>query len=743
MLMTSETVFRDHVVEGDPSSGEHDVKKSEVRELLKNIALGVSAGGGVAAQAASDLPVSVEPNDPRTAIVWGEGEGDEALNGIWNYIADKWVQIHSFTGVYDQSSAQETVYAAVFADRYGNLVVGVRHDGSIYIPKLSVGTINADPVEPDEQSEWSTLSVANSDTVVVVGDSYSAGIFNLQDKAYISNLSAMSPFRFRNFSLGGDSALDMQHRIINKTAYVDGTVFTGTSAKYAVVATYTNDVDFRDVDLNYYLENLRRLVEVIQAAGVEPILCSEFPASADTVSGIRQISREYGIEFIDCQTLNREIGTLDVGPFHQGHPGTRTNGVFWLPILEHLRQLKPDNSIKIYRKRDEFTASDMSELLYTGEVGRYRRFKELSVSHYRLNDSNKERFEQLDAGDIDSPVFVDDEYMRLENGEAVTFDDFALIEATLDGTAKTIEALRLIVSGSTGVSVYVRDWLDIDAAIPGKKQGTLPTTPEYLEKWDQPRGAWRDVGSGLEIELLQADLVHSMNKDCIQFLLYKSGGFDLHDVEISYKGGGKNKSAEQLRLHVSGEELVGTQTVATSDLAAWTQTGSPNTLTPIDVYNAPCNPLDINNPVSEVCEITATDTLSQTVVLAAGAAEKRYILTVWARYFPSAYLDNSIYGLDPAQVIDSSEGGVDFDTHSLITQDTADVRTLVVEYSHADSLPATGGVRVSDFAALCWRGVEIPITLLPEPLGRDDFTFKLSCPDGVIQIAKVSMREAK
>lgn len=631
-------------------------------------------------------------------------------------------------------------YVEVVVDSAGNLAFGIKDDGTVHIPKCQIDNFGGG----SSGSSWKSIDAGSSDSIVVIGDSYTASHYTITDKAYICNLSHFLNYRVRNFGISGNDALDMNYRIVNDSAFFDGMKMSLAKAKYALIVTYTNDGQFWSADLTYYQRNVERLVESVKALGVEPIICTEFPVSQSAMAVLRTVARKYNVRFIDCNSLNREIGNLQLGPFHQGHPGTRTNGVFWLPMLEELSRLpEPDGALKVFRRRPTFAASTSSDLLYTGIVERYKKFKEISISHYRLSDATLQYFDELDGPNVYTHVTTSDEYNRLADGSGVAFGDYGLIEATLPGTARTIEEARISLTVTAGTEIFVRDWLDSTASIPGRAQGATPTLPEYLAKWDKPRGAWRSLGTyGGPIIIPQSSLSHSMDGDKMQILLYKSGGFTLNSASVDYRGGGKVAKYVEPKYVTNETELLPISTVAAADLASWTVTGSPTTLVPIDQYNAPRNPANLAQGVAQVCVISANNKIGQTVTLPnPGIVGKRYKLVVWARYFAKAFLNNTAYNLDASQVIDRTAPGVTYEANSPINKDTNDIRTLRVEYSFASTIDAANGVEVDDFAWLGWRGVEFPIDVPASPFGGTSFTFRLSCPDGEIQIAKVQLKE--
>lgn len=621
----------------------------------------------------------------------------------------------------------EFVYA--IADAGGNVVFGVKASGEVYPPPAVI---------PDGLvSEWRTLEIGADDSIVHIGDSYTASHYTLKDKAYISDLSALSPYRHINFGVSGDDSLDMQYRIVNESLY-NAEVFSDMNARYAFITSLTNDGAFRASDLAFYAENIRRLVETVKAVGAEPVLATEFPASTDEHALLRAIATEHGCAFLDCTTLNAEIGGLTAGAFHQGHPGTRTNGVFWLSMLDFIdRMPKPDRAIKIYRKRVTFSAGSIADLLYTGRLERNAKWKELTLAHFSLKEI--EKFEELDQLGVFSYDQHMDEYLGLASGGSVAVTDYALINVTLDCNASTLDAVEISMSLDASATVYVRNYLDIPASMPGKRQGSAPADSTYLGKWDTPRGAWRQVAldSGdLTVLITGSDLRRSMQGRELSILI--DGAANLSALSVRYKGRESiSDLSEKAAPKIIGSNLLLQPLCGTApQLADWTSYGSPAAIIPVDVYDAPTKP-GTTSRIDGVCVISAADMIGQVITLPADEGRvRRYQVRVWARHYPKAFLTPAKYPtFDANQIVDR----VIYPNGATITTDTNDLRTLKAEVWSGTSMPSNGGAEFFNFVALQWRPVDFVYEVLPYKSA--EIAFRLSCIDGDIQVGKVTINE--
>ncbi|HBC3499868.1 TPA: hypothetical protein KDY90_002649 [Vibrio parahaemolyticus] len=635
-------------------------------------------------------------------------------------------------------SVEKSHYVFALTDMEGNAVMTLDSEGNVSIPKL---------IESEEYKTVNTehVTLDNMDSIALVGDSHTESIWTLQDKAYISVLSALTDYKLYNFGISGNDALDMAYRVVNDTPYFDGVKFSEINAKYCMIADRDNDGYMFGVRQEYWQSNIARLIQTVKANGAEPIVCSEFNNNATQTALMKTIAMAEDAAWIDNAKINHELGRMQKGAFFQGHPGTRTNGVFWVQMLDYLRTLpRPNKSIKLFRKRPGVSVSSVDELLYENIVQRAQLYKELSVTHRHLTTASRVKFEELDQSGHEFERTMD-EYWALRDGNTVSFDDYGLMEVTVPGTASTINEIILSLPElSENSIVYVRNVLDTENGLPGKNVGggIAAGDTEYQQKWDKPVGGWRQLSpTGQGSYIVQAsDVNQSLLYDKLQILIYNPSGFTLKapSVEVSGQLGKVTSKATTYLPRLDTVELLAKQDAAS--LTGWQSVGSPAVIVPIDDYNCPRKP-GADTPVEGVITLSATNKLGQVVTLpSADHNGNTYQLTVWARYWPKAYLDNSIYNFDSSQVIDRfSYPG--FDLYSPITEVSNDIRSLKCEWLFGSSLPTAGGIVDMDFAALAWRPVTFYFYQPPGPLGTNELFFQLSCPDGEIQIAKCSLRK--
>ncbi|EPP5326253.1 hypothetical protein ACXP2N_08135 [Vibrio alginolyticus] len=632
--------------------------------------------------------------------------------------------------LYPQSLiADQVVYA--ITDQFGNIAFQIDKEGKVLIPQLVSNPIKDAVI---------SFGLRDCETIVHLGGSHVASHYTLEDKAFISNISSFSPFRHQNFGVSGNDSLDVNNRILRETPYFDGKTYTDMNGTYAFIFNHGNDSQFYNQDIDYWYENLSRLIETIQAKGAQPFVCTSFRTSPGAYSCYQAVSDRYQIPFVDNNEINYELGGLQVGPFHQGHPGTRTNGVFWLEMLDIVnhRLPRPQRSIKIFRIRDTFQDSPLSDLLYHDDIGRFKRFQELSLTHYYLGENSRIHCDELDGESVYDFALKTDEYWEIQNGRPVNFSGYALMEIIVPGTAESLSYLEVEIKNIGAVEYFVRDYIDEESSILGRSDGITPDSLEYQEKWDQPRGAWikcdslvfegRNIGRCLKYDKMQ--------------ILIKGGNFSLSDVKVHHIGEGKFNAAKEARKTIEEDNILPASSFSDADWVGWNTSGSVIRVTPVDNYNSPRSPSDRMKPVDKVCVVSANEKVGQAFAYPTNKKAK-FRVTVWCRFYPKAFLNNSHYQLDPTQVIDSSKPGISFDANAELTEKSLDVRTLKMEVWEGEQYPAFGGAPFTDMVCLSWRPVEFDIYTPSAPQGSGKLSFELSCPDGEIQIAKVTVREVK
>ena len=306
----------------------------------------------------------------------------------------------------------------------------------------------------ENKTSYQVLNVANADKIGFIGDSYTESHFSVEGKAYICKLSLFSDYNYENFAKSGDTYRGNLDRIRKHVPiYHDKLSWKDIRPKYAFFVSYTNDLKYMDEE--QYLNDLRATVETVKGLGAIPIIATEYHTNfgPGLQIGLKQIATEYDCEFIDIIDAVKETRGNDYVPFWSGtHPGTRSNHLLADNFEVYLNQLpRPRQSLKLFRLRETF--SDVQELIFNTNEERAKLFKEINVGHSCLVD--KALVDNVTSAAHD-PVTSD--YLKLQNGEEVKFNDVALISAVLPSSSLGLEYVALDI-GEVEADVYVKDIL--------------------------------------------------------------------------------------------------------------------------------------------------------------------------------------------------------------------------------------------------------------------------------------------
>ncbi|MFU7835423.1 SGNH/GDSL hydrolase family protein [Raoultella planticola] len=406
-------------------------------------------------------------------------------------------------------------WLVAWTDKNGNIAMGIREDGSVYPESTDTGVVE--------------FSAADTDVIAILGDSYTDSLFTLKDKSYISKLSSLLDYRFKNFGVSGNTAPAINQRLVNHSVYFDGKTFAQMNAKYAIIMTYANDAaKYIAQSMEYYAYNMNRLIDSVLAYGAIPIVVAEWNITNQAAAQLKAICESRGIKYIFNGNLMKEVGNLVVGPFQQGHPCTRTNGVIWVTLYEYLKKLPPaDRSIKIYRQRPTFTPSSDKDMLFSDRIDLLTKWKEIGVPHRSLPDNIAPYFEEMNGrGDVREWTFRPDEYDQL-GGAGVAFTDRLLVNVTYPNGAAGLSLAGFVLECTGAVDVYIRNVLDVASNIGDAVDA------DYLSKYKNPPGAWEKVGSGSGEYIFTDGLELVMSGRQIQVML-KSASGNLANITARY-----------------------------------------------------------------------------------------------------------------------------------------------------------------------------------------------------------------
>lgn len=289
-----------------------------------------------------------------------------------------------------------------------------------------------------------TVSISNSEAVLVVGDSYTASGFTVKGKSWIAKVSQYLDVWLDSMAQSGDTYLNQYDKILDNNAEY-GLAIQNGPWKWAILNCYTNDAknptDFSYADI---LRNTRRVCEILLSLGVTPILAPEYHNNygKSWITGLKQLSEELFIPLINIHEDTLTLRGADYAPFWSGtHPGTRANDLIALPFEQCLKTglPRPERCMKIFRVRSEVTVSSVADLLYHTIEERAKLFKEIELGHTFL--SNPQYLDAVPTNDTKEKQ--NSEYGTLINNGRITMSSYNLVETVLPVTLPGITSLDI------------------------------------------------------------------------------------------------------------------------------------------------------------------------------------------------------------------------------------------------------------------------------------------------------------
>ncbi|UHG93234.1 SGNH/GDSL hydrolase family protein [Spirosoma oryzicola] len=569
-----------------------------------------------------------------------------------------------------------------------------------YFTPITTGFYANETYIPFPSSQETKVTLKDVERLTFFGDSYTDGVDQLKGKSYMSILSLFSDWNFENYSLAGNTFASILTRIQNndKTFHSSVGIKDFSGGGYAMILSWTNEFAANPINatnqLTIYLSSLKSLCDAVKALGYKPIIANEYYTGNGTYgnlvqSALSEFAQREGYVYVDVAQKAQLIrGTPDNPKYWYGsHPGTRTNTVFWSPMMRHIHALpRPRQAIKIFPKRTSYTQSGINDFLYTDYSNRAKMFKEIFLSQHPMGSSVEKYYDDLTTlnglGTYTGQTVND--YLKLMNSETVSIADYALVECVVNATAGNVTTFGLGLS-DVGATVYVRDYVS--------------------NAWVQLTKTAQADGSAV---YYITNTKNQISYDKATFLIYKSGGYALQNPYYKWSGTvGKDMNQRSLPVDLASSELLTTPTFSNSSLTGWTVTGTVTGTTP---DNTPAG-------ANLIATVDQTNFVSQTVNFAAESERTRKIqIKVIARRNPAAFSSSNAYP-----------------SASAITDDTYDLASLGIDLT----LNSNNILYFSRNVGLHWTEALVEFQLPPN---MSSVTVTLKSRDLQIELAKASVK---
>lgn len=334
-------------------------------------------------------------------------------------------------------------------------IIGYRKDFNLSGEKIKDASISKEKLNFEVPTKEIEVTIANSDKIGIIGDSYTESAYAVKGKSYISKLSLFSDYQFVNFGESGDIYAGRIADIRNKIPRYGTIPYDEQKTKYTMMCCYTNDIKY--MSNSQYFQSLENAIKAVMGIGSIPIVCTEYHTnfSAKDKSQIRtaiiDIAKKYRLECWDIAQIVDLLYTTKYNPFWGGsHMGTRTNAMEADNYEKFLNNLEaPMQSIKIFNARN--ISDDYDDYMFTSNEERAKLFKEINVGAADLKNASS-----VDAIPGSSIQVTNSEYQSLVSGTALTINKVSLVSIVLPAFAKDIQKLSLSLDCSVA-KVLIKD----------------------------------------------------------------------------------------------------------------------------------------------------------------------------------------------------------------------------------------------------------------------------------------------
>jgi|GEM_PF-3217686 hypothetical protein len=403
------------------------------------------------------------------------------------------------------------------------------------------------------------VDLNGADSISLLSNSYGEAANQPLKKTWLGVLSQITPWNFNNYSV---ESQDIGQRLASiragtTTYYINpsygnafgdsrgGMSWRDYKTEYALIVLAQNSAGATDLQ-----NDLHDALETCKATGARPILITESENVLNHAAIYRQMAERYGGYFVDVSEL-RNLFPVSNPDFNRGtHLNYRTAAALYsVPIARALQDILggPRESLKFYRPRPGFVASDIQDFMFEyGDDLRSRfseRWQEIAVGARSALDSDNEGYmDALSDGTLFTATSsLYSEYLAMQLGQPIAFTDYALISATLNAIATNVKYLKMAVP--QGADVFFRSVYQDSYPAAGGLQGAWVQVPV--------------VDNSITLDYIALSGALS-EEGRIDFLIRKPGDFVIQSPKIEWWG----KSGKVFRHGDIARRPIGPEAVA-------------------------------------------------------------------------------------------------------------------------------------------------------------------------------------
>lgn len=319
-----------------------------------------------------------------------------------------------------------------------------------------------------------TLTLANVDKLLLIGDSYTEGIYYIKGKAWVNSLSELTEYSVEAYGHGGGTSQDLTNDLATGAMRNNVIAPSALGCTRAIIMDRANDQAMRNVNgVNYdalYGENMDALCAQLKKMGMTPIVATEQTEVNPFASQIiyESLARKYGAECWMTYPTNEWLGNVtgqgneahwssdsDCNKWFAGsHPTQRTGGLITENILSFIkaRLPRPQSAIKIYRLRRGVEHTGISSLWE-----RVNNWQEIWLAHMSLTDAATSIWDDMTQHTSGSQNTTRiSEYGMLMNGTPLLYDGgYYLLEVIVPTNKQNCTSLKVAWASNAPSSIEV------------------------------------------------------------------------------------------------------------------------------------------------------------------------------------------------------------------------------------------------------------------------------------------------
>lgn len=237
------------------------------------------------------------------------------------------------------------------------------------------------------------IDVASSDKIGIFSNSFMNG-YCMYNHHAINNVSMFTDWIFYNYAKSGDTVLDNLIRLNSDSKWLGDVKPSDWNITYGIIAMNDNDYGYWGADHETYYQNFKKLEDGVKTLGAVPILATEHD-DIEFYPCLTRLSNENGYDFVYWGKTATLLYKSVFKPFWwHSHPSTRTAWMWTYGFLPEILKLpRPSKSIKIFRIRNAYADSPISDLTFDDNYGRAKRFIEIGCGVTSLKKADEKYFD--------------------------------------------------------------------------------------------------------------------------------------------------------------------------------------------------------------------------------------------------------------------------------------------------------------------------------------------------------------